>query len=103
MTNIERIVQSYRNRAVSSAEMIDILADLNGCSRRDIIGVLTSRGIEIPKSKKRIKWTIPQVEKLEKMCQDGHTREQMASVFETTVGAINGAIYSYGIVTTSRK
>ena len=94
----EEIITSYK-QAKHPVEQVQILADLNGCSRRTILDTLSSRGVNITSinDNRPRKWTDERIDELYKMIDDGLNRDEIAARFGVTRQRINDICWQLGL------
>ena len=103
------IIKEY-GEAADKREQIKILADLNCCSKDEIIAVLHKNGIPLPKginiadkqNKKRgrteaIEWTDSMVKRLRDLYESRTSRENIAEVFGVSPSSVGRALEKFGI------
>ncbi len=104
------IIKDY-GEAADKREQINILADLNCCSKDEIIAVLSKNGIPLPKGvsakgmkqeKKRgrtepIEWTDAMIKRLRDLYESKASRENIAEVFGVSSSSIGRALEKFGI------
>lgn len=103
------IIKEY-GEAADKREQIKILADLNCCSKDEIIAVLHKNGIPLPKGiniadkqdKKRgrteaIEWTDSMIKRLRDLYESKVSRENIAEVFGVSPSSVCRALEKFGI------
>lgn len=86
----DEIVASYQS-ALDKKAQIQILADLNVCTKQDIEDLLRSHGVELPESKpvpRAAKWTVQEEDQLRKLAGEGKTSKEIAELMDRTHKAV---------------
>lgn len=84
------IVASYQS-ALDKKAQIQILADLNVCSKQEIEDLLRSHGVELPEVKpvpRAAKWTVQEEDRLRKLAGEGNTSKEIAELMDRTHKAV---------------
>ena len=104
------IIKEY-GEAADKLKQINILAELNCCSRDEIIAVLYKNGIPLPKgvSAKNVKqenkrgrtepieWTDSMIKRLRDLYESKVSRENIAEVFGVSPSSVRRALEKFGI------
>ena len=104
---IDEIVQMYKE-AADKNKQIKILADLNCCSKEEILNILAEAGaisgVKPSKMQKkqvdkrrseRGKWTEERLEQLQRFIEEGLTYEEIGERMGENARAIGNAVYNY--------
>ena len=86
----DEIVASYQS-ALDKKAQIQILADLNVCTKQDIEDLLRSHGVELPEAKsvpRAAKWTVQEEDRLRKLAGEGNTSKEIAELMDRTHKAV---------------
>ena len=90
----EEIIISYK-QAKHPKKQISVLAELNGCKRQVILGILAASGIYIIEEKKGAtprKWTDERIAELTELEAAGKSREEIAAHFGLKKNTIDDVI-----------